>query len=114
MKQLIEKFWADMYEGIMAQDKSKITQHFADGATYAFRTADEMMAVELDELAASCLSYKPTLDQKYSIERVDELADGSWVSIVAASVDKKPYFTVSYFTFDGDKISNLTEYYGDF
>ena len=114
MKKLIEKFWEDMFDGITTQDKSKILQSFTPDASYKFRTADKMYDVALEDMAASCLGYKDTLDCKYFIERIDELADGSWVSVITCSDNKKPYFTVSYFKFKDGRISDLTEYYGDF
>jgi len=114
MKKLIEKFWEDMFDAIIAQDKNKILQNFAPNASYRFRPNDGMVAVAIENMATSCLGYKDALDDKYSIERIDELKDGSWASIITASVNKKPYFIVSYFKFEGDKIIDLTEYYGDF
>ncbi|MCL2570249.1 MAG: hypothetical protein FWE16_03530 [Firmicutes bacterium] len=114
MKKLIEKFWEDMHIAITTQDKIKITQNFAADAIYNCRTKDEMMNITVDEMASSCLEYKDILDCKYSIERIDELANGSWVSIITSSVNQTPYFTVSYFRFRDDKIIELVEYYGDF
>jgi len=114
MKNLIEKYWEDMLIAITTQDKVKITQHFAKNATYKFRPADGMMDIAIEDMAAGCLSYKDTLDGGKNIERIDQLKDGSWVSIITSSVSKKPYFVTSYFKFEGDKIKELTEYYGDF
>jgi len=114
MEKLIEKYWEDMHVALTIQDKTKITQNFATNATYKCRTKDEMMDITVEDMASSCLEYKPILDCKYSIERIDEIADGSWVSIITSSVNKKPYFTVSYFKFKDDKIIDLVEYYGDF
>ena len=114
MKKLIEKFWDDMHVAITTQDKSKITQNFEATATYKCRIKDGWLDVTIDEMAASCLEYKPILDKKYAIDRIDEMADGSWVSIITCSVSGKPYFTVSYFKFKNDKIVELVEYYGDF
>jgi len=114
MKTLIEKYWEDMHTAITTQNKTKITQHFAKDATYKFRTKDEMMDIAVDDMAAACLEYEPILDCKYSIERIDEMANGEWISIITSSVNKKPYFTTSYFSFKDNKIANLVEYYGDF
>jgi len=114
MKKLIENFWEDMYNGITTQDKTMILRNFAPNAIYKFRPNDEMMHVAIEDMAAGCLEYKDSLDYKYSIERIDELKDGSWMSIITSSVSKKPYFTVSYFKFKGNKIIELIEYYGDF
>jgi len=115
MKKLIEKYWEDMIIGITTQDKTKITQHFAPKATYKCRIASDMMDIVVDDMATSCLGYKDFLDcSKYTIDRIDKLADGSWHSVITSSVNKKPYFTASYFKFKGDKIIKLVEYYGDF
>jgi hypothetical protein len=72
-----------------------------------------MIDVTLEEMAASCLEYKDVLDSKYVIERINELANGSWVSIITANVGK-PFFATSFFKFSGEKIIELIEYYGDF
>jgi len=114
MKKLIEKYWEDMLIAITTQDKTKITQHFTKDASYKFRPADGMMDITIEDMAAGCLSYKDTLDGGKNIERIDLLADGTWVSIIISSVSKKPYFITSYFKFEGDKIKELVEYYGDF
>ncbi|MCL2846625.1 MAG: hypothetical protein FWE38_02945 [Firmicutes bacterium] len=114
MKKIIERYWEDMYAGVVGQDANKILQHFAVGAVYKFRPADGMMDVAIEEMAASCLQYKDILDSGYVIERIDELADGNWVSMITASVGGKPFFTTSFFKFEGDKIVELIEYYGDF
>jgi len=114
MKKLIEKYWEDMHVGVTTQDKTKITQYFTKSAVYRFRPVGGMMNVAVDDMAKGCLGYKDSLDCKYSIDRIDELADGSWVSIIISSVNKKPYFITSFFKFDGDKIMELVEYYGDF
>ena len=114
MKKLIEKYWEDMYIGVTTQNKEKILQHFAQNAAYKFRPADGMVDVLVAQMAESCLGYKDTLDCKYSIERIDELANGSWMSLITCSVSKKPYFITSFFRFGGDKIIDLVEYYGDF
>ena len=103
-----------MYTGVLTQDKSKILQNFAKNAVYKFRPKDGMVEVALEDMANSCLEYKDILDCKYSIERIDQLANGAWVSITTCSVNKKPYFTTSYFKFKNDKIVELIEYYGDF
>ena len=70
--------------------------------------------IAVEDMAASCLEYAPILDCKYSIDRIDEMANGQWVSVITSSVNKKPYFTTSYFTFKDGKIIDLVEYYGDF
>ena len=114
MEKLINKYWEDMHIGIDTQDKTKILQNFAPGATYKCRTKDGWMECAPEEMATSCLEYKPILDCKYSIERIDALANGTWMSVITSSVQKKPYFTVSYFIFKDDKIADLVEYYGDF
>jgi len=114
MKKLIEKFWEDMYTAVTRQNPSKILQHFVPNAVYKFRPADGMIEVPLEEMAASCLEYKDILNGKYTIERIDELANGSWMSIITSSVNNKPYFTTSFFKFRGEKIVELIEYYGDF
>ncbi|MCL2755564.1 MAG: hypothetical protein FWE45_00745 [Firmicutes bacterium] len=114
MKKLIEKFWEDMYVAITTQNTSTILQHFAEDGIYKFRPVDGMIEIPLEKMAASCLEYKDILNGKYSIERIDELANGSWVSIITASVDNKPYFTTSFFKFKDEKITELIEYYGDF
>ena len=114
MKKLIEKYWEDMFDAILTQDKMKIEQNFAKDAVYKCRIANGIMDATYEEMAASCLEYKDILDGKYSIDRIDELADGSWHSVINASVNKKPYFTTSYFKFKNDKIVELVEYYGDF
>ena len=114
MKKLIEKYWKDMFVAIETSDKTKITQNFAPDAVYKFRPKDGIMQIAVEDIAEGCLEYKDTMDCKYSIERVDELADGLWVSIVTSSVSGKPYFVTSYFKFNGDKIAELVEYYGDF
>ncbi|MCL2375543.1 MAG: hypothetical protein FWC82_03365 [Firmicutes bacterium] len=114
MKKLIEKYWESVYTGITTQDKSKILQHFANGAAYKFRLINEFMDLPVEDMAAGCLEYKDSLDGGYSIDRLDRLADGTWSSVVLSSVSKKPYFITSYFKFECDKIKELVEYYGDF
>ncbi|MDR0776912.1 MAG: hypothetical protein LBE81_09800 [Azonexus sp.] len=110
---LIEKYWEDMHVAVTTQNPGKILQNFAPNATYKFRPAAGMMDVVLEEMATSCLGYKDTLVGKYNIERIDELADGSWISVITADVGK-PFFTTSFFKFKNDKIVELIEYYGDF
>jgi|GEM_PF-1337311 len=114
MKKLIEQYWEDMFTAITAQDANKIVNHFAPNAIYKCRISNGMIDVKIEEMANSCLEYKEILDGKYAIDRIDELADGSWVSIITSSVNKKPYFTTSYFKFKDKKIIELIEYYGDF
>ncbi|MCL2847299.1 MAG: hypothetical protein FWE13_00920 [Firmicutes bacterium] len=114
MKKLIENYWKSVYIGVTTQDASKITANFATGATYKFRLSNEFMDLAIKDMAGGCLEYKDTLDDKYSIDRIDELKDGTWMSVITSSVGKKPYFVTSYFRFDGDKIVDLIEYYGDF
>ena len=114
MEKLIKKFWADMFEAVTTQDASKILQNFAEDAAYKFRPAEGMTDnIPLADMAESCLGYKSVLAGKYNIERIEKLADGSWLSIITANVGK-PYFTTSFFKFRGDKIIELVEYYGDF
>ena len=115
MKKLIEKFWADMYDAVMSADPNKIIQNFAPNAVYKFRPKEGMTDnIAITDMAKSCLEYKDILDAKYAIERIDELKDGTWLSIITCSVEGKPYFTTSFFKFKGDKITQLIEYYGDF
>ncbi|MCL2375643.1 MAG: hypothetical protein FWC82_03890, partial [Firmicutes bacterium] len=90
------------------------TQHFTKGAAYKFRLTNEFMDLTVEDMAAGCLEYKDALDGGYSIDRIDELVGGAWVSVIISSVNKKPYFITSYFKFEGDKIIDLVEYYGDF
>ena len=114
MEKLIRKFWEDMFQAVTTQNADKILQNFAPDATYKFRPAEGMTdSIPLPDMAASCLGYKSVLVGKYSIERIEELANGSWMSIITANVGK-PYFTASFFKFKGDKIIELIEYYGDF
>ena len=103
-----------MFAAVTTQDANKIVQHFAPNAVYKCRTASGMMDVDIKDLAESCLEYKETLDEQYSIDRVDELTNGVWSSIIISSVSKKPYFITSYFKFKDEKIIELIEYYGDF
>ena len=116
MKKLIENYWKDMDAAIMGQDKNKITQHFAKDAVYKCRVANEMLIFPFEEMAKSCLEYKEIIDKEFkdSIDSIDELKDGRWVSVITSSVSKKPYFTLSYFKFKNEKIVELVEYYGDF
>jgi hypothetical protein len=113
MKKLIEKYWEDMHVAVTTQNANKILQHFAPNAIYKFRSADGMIDVKLEEMAASCLEYGDVLISKYVIERVDELTNGSWISIITANVGK-PFFTTSFFKFKDEKIIELIEYYVDF
>ena len=114
MKKQIQQYWDDMFTAINTQDATLITRHFAPKATYRCRLATEMMSIPVNDMAGSCLGYKDTLDGKHNIDRIEELANGTWISIITASVNSKPYFTTSFFTFKNSQITDLTEYYGDF
>ena len=116
MKKLIEQYCEDLGKAIETQNAKLITQHFAKDATYRFRLGSGWMDVEIKDMADSCLSYKDIKDKDFAgtTDSIDELADGRWVSVIVGSVNKKPYSTVSFFKFNGDKIVELVEYYGDF
>ena len=113
MKTLIEKYWQDMHDAIVAQDKTKILQNFAPNAVYKYREPKGIEVIALNDMVASCLGYKESMDGGYTIEQVDELADGRWVSVITSSVNKTPYMATSYFKFEGGKIVELLEYYAD-
>ncbi|MEX3787626.1 hypothetical protein [Paraburkholderia sp. BR14374] len=110
---LIEKYWEDMYIAVTTQNRIKILQNFAPNAIYKYRPANGLVDVPLEKMATSCLGYKDLLVGKYNIERIDELADGSWISVITGDVGK-PFFAISFFKFKDDKIIELTEYYGYF
>jgi hypothetical protein len=72
------------------------------------------MYVNIDEMIQSTLGYKKIQDLPIEIERIEKLENGLFLTIVRASVDKKPYFTVSFFELENEKIKELAEYYGDY
>ena len=73
-----------------------------------------MVDVKVEEMAQSTLGYKEIQDAPIAIERIEKLENDLFLTIVVSSVDKKPYFTTSFFKLQNEKIIELVEYYGDF
>ena len=114
MKELVEKYCADLITAIATQDAGKITQHFAPNAKWKWYSREGMMDMKVEEVANACLEHKDVPNNPHKIERIDELANGTWISIMMAVSNGTPYHVVSFYKFDGDKIVELVEYYGDY
>ena len=113
-KEFLRNYWNDIQKMMDTQDTSIIKDYFSNDATYQFRTNEGMVDVNIEAMLQSTLGYKELQDTPIMIERIEKLGNGVFLTIVFASVDKKPYFASSFFKMENEKIVELIEYYGDF
>jgi hypothetical protein len=113
-EEFLENYWNNSQKAMDTQDPSLIKEFFSSDAVYRFRTNEGMLDVNIDEMIQSTLGYKKIQDLPIEIERIEKLENGMFLTIVFSSVDKKPYFAVSFFNLENGKIIELVEYYGDF
>jgi hypothetical protein len=113
-EEFLRSYWNDTQKMIDTQDTSIIRGYFSNDATYRFRTNEGMVDVKVEEMTQSTLGYKEIQDTPLVIERIEKLENDLFLTIVVSSVDKKPYFTTSFFKMENEKIIELVEYYGDF
>jgi len=109
----LRSYWKSTQKAMDTQDPHLIKNYFSDDAVYRFRTNEGMLEVNVDEMIQSTLGYKKIQDSPIEIERIEKLENGLFLTIVFASVDKKPYFATSFFKLENEKIKELVEYYGD-
>jgi hypothetical protein len=109
----LRNYWKSTQHAMDTQDSSLIKNYFSTDAVYRFRTNEGMLDVNIDEMIQSTLGYKKIQDSPIEVERIEKLENGLLLSIVFASVDKKPYFVTSFFELENEKIKELVEYYGD-
>ena len=109
----LRSYWESTQKSMDNQDPSLIKEFFSEDAIYEFRTNEGMLDVKIDDMISSTLGYKKGQDLPIKIERIEKLEDGSFLTIVFASVNEKPYFVTSFFKLENNKIKELTEYYGD-
>ena len=112
-EEFLRNYWSSTQESMDTQDPSIIKDYFAKDAAYQFRTNEGMVDVNISEMIKSTLGYKKDQDLPIHIERIEKLENDLFLTIVFASVNKKPYFVTSFFKIENGKIKELVEYYGD-
>jgi len=111
--EFLRNYWSSTQKSMDTQDETLIRDYFADDAKYQFRTNEGMLDVGIDEMIQSTHGYKKDQDLPIKVERIEKLENGLFLTIVFASVNKKPYFVTSFFKVENNKIKELVEYYGD-